>query len=152
MKAIILPIDTEIYQGTKEDPNTNIVKNVLEESGFSIEMEKVIPRDFEVTKAIFSRIIDDQIGDLIITIGGIGCAASDCVPEASKELFDREVPGLAEGMRSYMIQKDRKAMLLRGCVGIKNHCVILNLPDTTNIIKEVLEYILPEIVCLIEEL
>jgi len=152
MKAAILSVDTAIYQGVKEDPNTSILRRVLEQMGFSVEMEKAIPRDFEVVKAVVARVIEEDIAELVITIGGIGCKTDDCVPEASKAIFDREVPGIAESARAYMMRTDRSAMLLRGCAGIRKSAVIFNLPDSTKAMKEVVEYVLPEVVDLLEQL
>jgi len=152
MKAAILPVDTVIYQGAKEDPNTPVMKRVLEQVGFSVEMEKAIPKDFEVVKAVVARVVEEDIAELIITIGGIGCKADDCVPEASKEIFDREVPGIAESIRAFMMRTDRGAMLQRGCAGIRKNAVILNLPDNTKAMKEAVEYVLPEVVHLLEQL
>lgn len=152
MKAAILPVDTAIYQGAKDNPNTAILKRVLEQAGVSVVMEKAIPKDFDVVKAVVARVVEEGIAELVITIGGIGCQAEECVPEASREIIDREVPGIAESMRAYMMRTDRSAMLLRGCAGIKNNAVILNLPDSTKAMKEVMEYILPEVVRLLEQL
>ena len=150
MKAAILSADTEIYQGIKEDKCTPIVKRILEQVGFRVEMDKAIPRDYEVVKAIAARVVEEDISDIIITIGGIGCHQDDCVPEATKAILDREVPGIAEAMRGYMIRTSKRAMLTRGMAGIRKNALILNLPDSPKVIKELLDYTLPEIVHLIE--
>jgi len=152
MKAVILAVDTAIYQNLKEDKNTAVVKRMLEQVGFRIEMEKAIPRDFDVVKAIAARVVEEELGDLIITIGGIECQTEDCVPEAIKAIFDMEVPGIAESMRAYMIRTSKNAMLSRGVSGIRRKTVIINLPDRTNMMKDVLDYVLPELVELVEML
>ena len=152
MKAAILPVNTAIYQGVKEDPNTAILRRVLEQAGFSVVLEKAIPKDLDVVKAVAARVVEEDIAELVITIGGIGCQADDCVPEASEEIIDREVPGIAESMRTYMMRTDKSAMLLRGRAGIRKNSVILNLPARTKAMKEVVEYILPEVVRLLEQL
>lgn len=149
MKAVILAVDTAIYQNLKEDNNTAVVKRMLEQVGFQVVMEKSIPRDFDVVKAIAARVVEEQMGELVITIGGIECHADDCVPEATKAVLDREVPGIAESMRAYMIREDKRAMLLRGVSGIRKNALIVNLPDHTKMMKEVLNYVLPEVVDLV---
>lgn len=49
--------------------------------------------DKEVIRKILAKIADAQMADLILTIGGIGCREEDCVPEATKAVVDKEIPG-----------------------------------------------------------
>lgn len=152
MKAAILAIDTNVYQGEKEDACSPVVNRILEQVGFQVLMEKVIPKDFEVVKAITARVVEEQLTDLIITVGGEGCHESDCVPEATKAIIEREVPGMAEAMRAYMIRTSKRAMLTRGVVGIRKNTLIINLPSSPMAIREIFDYLIPEIVHLIETL
>lgn len=74
------------------------------------------------------------------------CREEDCVPEATKAVVDKEIPGIGESMRLFMTRTRKRAMLTRGTAGIRGKSLIVNLPGSPKIIKECLEYVLPEIV------
>lgn len=146
MKAVIIPVDTLIYKKLKEDTGSPIVKRMLAQVSYKVEMIQPVPNDKEVIRQVVARIADTGMADLILTIGGIGCREEDWTPEATKSIVDKEIPGLGEAMRLYMSRTRKRAMLTRGTAGIRKKTLIVNLPGSPRIIKECLEYILPEIV------
>jgi len=146
MKAAILPVDTLIYRKLKEDTCTPIVKRMLSQVSFKVELIQPVPNDKEVLRKVMARIADSGAADLILTIGGIGCREEDWAPEATKAVVDKEIPGMGEAMRLYMIRTRKRAMLTRATAGIRGNTLIVNLPGTPKVMKECLEYIMPEIV------
>ena len=146
MKVAIVPVDTLIYKKLKEDTCSEVVRRIMGQVSFKTEMIQPVPSDEEVVRKILARIADAQIADLILTIGGIGCRGEDCVPEATKSIVEKEIPGMGEAMRLYMTRTRKRSMLTRGTAGIRNKTLIVNLPGSPKVIKECLEYILPEIV------
>lgn len=146
MRAVIIPVDTLIYRKLKEDTCSQIVKRMLGQVGFRIEMIQPVPNDKEVIRQILARIADTGAADLILTIGGIGCREEDWTPEATKLIVDKEILGIGEAMRMYMTRTRKRAMLTRGTAGIRKKTLIVNLPGSPRVIKECLEYILPEVV------
>ena len=146
MRAAIIPVDTLIYQKLKEDTSSPVVKRMLGQVSFKTEMIQPVPNDKEVIRKVLARVADAGIADLVLTIGGIGCRESDWTPEATKAVVEKEIPGMGEAMRLYMIRTRKRAMLTRGTAGIRRNTLIVNLPGSPKVIKECLEYILPEIV------
>lgn len=146
MKAVIIPVDTLIYKKLKEDTGSPIVKRMLAQVSYKVEMIQPVPNDKEVIRQVIARIADTGMADLILTIGGIGCREEDWTPEATKSIVDKEIPGIGEAMRLYMSRTRKRAMLTRGTAGIRKKTLIVNLPGSPRIIKECMEYILPEIV------
>lgn len=145
MKVAIVSADTMIYRKQKDDTCSPIVRRVLDQVSFKTELVQPVPNDREVIRKILAKIADAQMADLILTIGGIGCREEDCVPEATKAVVDKEIPGIGESMRLFMTRTRKRAMLTRGTAGIRGN------PDRqssgkSKIIKECLEYVLPEIV------
>lgn len=69
----------------------------------------------------------DQV-DLVLSIGGIGIGARDRVPEATRQVLDREIPGLAERMRSVAGAEHAAMALTRGVVGLRRGVLVVNLP------------------------
>ena len=146
MRAAIIPVDTLIYKKLKEDTCSQIVKRMLSQVSYKTELIQPVPNDKEVIRNILARVADAGIADLVLTIGGIGCREEDWVPEATKSVVDKEISGMGEAMRLYMIRTRKRAMLTRGTAGIRKNTLIVNLPGSPKVIKECLEYILPEIV------
>jgi len=83
--------------------------------------------------------------DLILTVGGTGCAERDITPEATRAVIEKEVPGLAEAMRLSSMQITPHAMLQRGICGILRSTLIINLPGSKKAATENLKVILPAI-------
>ena len=89
------------------------------------------------------RIADEAIAELIVTTGGTGFSKRDCMPEATKDIIEREVPGIPEAMRAYSMTITPRAMLSRAAAGIRKGTLIVNLPGSPKAVRESLEYIIP---------
>lgn len=68
--------------------------------------------------------------DVIITCGGTGLSPRDVTPEATREVCDREVPGIAEAMRAYSMTKTRRAMLSRATAAQLGATLVVNFPGS----------------------
>ncbi|MBM3274996.1 MAG: MogA/MoaB family molybdenum cofactor biosynthesis protein [Candidatus Sericytochromatia bacterium] len=81
--------------------------------------------------------------DLIITTGGTGLGPRDVTPEATQDIIDFEVPGMAEAMRAVSLQKTPMAVLSRAVAGVRGRTLIVNLPGSHKGVRECLEALLP---------
>jgi molybdenum cofactor synthesis domain-containing protein len=79
--------------------------------------------------------------DLIVTTGGTGLAPRDVTPEATLDVIDREIPGIAETMRREGLRKTRRSMLSRAVAGVRGKTMIINLPGSPTAVRESLEAI-----------
>ena len=89
------------------------------------------------------RLCEEQAPDLILTVGGTGVRPTDWVPEATREVIEREIPGIGEAMRQESLKKMRTAMLSRGTAGIKGKALIVNLPGSPRGVKDNLAVLAP---------
>jgi len=80
--------------------------------------------------------------DLILTTGGTGFSVRDVTPEATKNIGEREVPGIAEAMRYNSLQITKRAMLSRGTAVIRKKTLVINLPGSPKAVRENLSYII----------
>ena len=81
--------------------------------------------------------------DVVLTIGGTGVRPTDWTPEATRDVIEKELPGIGEAMRQESLKKVRTAMLSRGTAGIRGKALIVNLPGSAGGAKENLAVILP---------
>jgi molybdenum cofactor synthesis domain-containing protein len=80
---------------------------------------------------------------LVVTAGGTGLGPRDVTPEATRRVIEREVPGLAEAMRSGCASSYGFAWLSRAVAGLKGTTLIVNLPGSERGATESLAVILP---------
>lgn len=79
---------------------------------------------------------DDLHCDVVITCGGSGLSPRDVTPEATRDVCDREVPGIAEGMRYHSLQITPRAMLSRALCMQRGSTLVINLPGSTKAATE----------------
>lgn len=80
---------------------------------------------------------------LIVTVGGTGLGPRDHTPEATRQVIEREAPGLAEAIRSQGAASNPFAWLSRGVAGLRGGSLIVNLPGSLRAARESLASILP---------
>ena len=85
----------------------------------------------------------DRRVDLVITIGGTGICARDVALEATRNVIDRELAGLAESMRAASAEEAPNAWLSRAIAGARRETLIVNLSGSLNSAMEELDAILP---------
>jgi molybdenum cofactor synthesis domain-containing protein len=81
--------------------------------------------------------------NLIITTGGTGLGPRDNTPEATMAVIEKQVPGLAEAMRSETLALTPMAMLSRGVCGVRSGTLIVNLPGSPKGVRESFAVIAP---------
>ncbi len=98
MRAAVLTVSTRAAAGVYADDAGPAVADVLREAGFEVLGITVIADGRrEVAEALIAACAS---ADLVVTNGGTGCTPKDLTPEATRDVIDREVPGLGEGMRA----------------------------------------------------
>ena len=115
---------------------------MLKEAGYTIAGYALLPDDRKVLADKLREICDNGEADLLITTGGTGFSARDCMPEATADVSERMVPGIPEAMRWYSLQITPRAMLSRAAAGIRKNTLIVNLPGSPKAVKENLGFIL----------
>lgn len=130
-------------RGEREDTSGAYLRQTLTEAGYEELHYLVIPDVEDTIVENLMELVDDKKVDLIITTGGTGVSPTDVTPEAMSRVVHREIPGMAEAMRSASLAKTSRAMLSRGKAGIRHESLIVNLPGSLKAAKENLEVVLP---------
>ncbi len=103
---------------------------------------EMVPDEAEQITRLLNDLVDRRV-DLIVTTGGTGISGRDVTPEATRQVIDRELPGLGEAMRVASSCVTRNAWLSRALAGIRQQTLIVNLPGSLCGAVENLGAILP---------
>lgn len=143
VKVAILTISDKGFQGKREDRSGPALEEIISHNQGEITYFKILPDEKELIKKELKDIADNGLADLILTTGGTGFSLRDLTPEATKEVIEREAPGLAEAMRAESLKKTPTAMLSRALAGIRKKTLIVNLPGSLKGAVENFEVVLP---------
>ena len=86
--------------------------------------------------AAIKRCTDDLKVDIVLTCGGSGLSPRDNTPEATRDVCEREVPGIAEAMRYHSLQITPYAMLSRAICMQRGNTIVINLPGSEKAARE----------------
>lgn len=145
MKAAILILSDKGAIGQREDTSGPAIRSWLADSGVETVRVDIIPDDFPTIQEKLSNWCDSSLADLIITCGGTGVSPRDVTPEATKGIIEKELVGFGELMRQKSLEITPMAPLSRGTAGIRNNCLIINLPGSPKAALENLEAVWPAI-------
>lgn len=147
----ILTISDKGYRGEREDLSGRVIQEMLGEEPYRFLAYRMVPDEREVIAQALRQLADEEGADLVLTTGGTGLSPRDVTPEATRDVVDREVPGMAEAMRSESLRKTPFGMLSRGVAGLRGNTLIVNLPGSPKGVRENLAVILPALPHAIEK-
>lgn len=145
IRAGIVTLSDKGSRGEREDQSGLVIRDILLANGIFTYRYQVLPDEKELLKEVLLSMCDGDGLDLVLTTGGTGLSPRDITPEATKEVIEREVPGLAEAMRAESLKKTPHAMLSRAVCGIRGQTLIVNLPGSPKAAAECLTVIMPAI-------
>ena len=148
--AAVLTLSDKGSKGEREDLAGPLIREMLAEIDATVKYYAVIPDERGL---ITERLIEySNKVDLVITTGGTGLSPRDVTPEATREVIDREIPGIAEAMRWAGLEKTKRAMLSRAVAGVRGKTLIINLPGSPKAVREGLEAVMDVIPHAIEKI
>ena len=142
LQVAILVVSSKILAGEPDTGREGLERMVRDLPG-NVMAYEVGPDDRTSIREHLVRLCDEYRPDVILTIGGTGVRPTDWAPEATRDVVDKEVPGIGEAMRQASLKKVLTAMLSRGTAGIRKDTLIINLPGSAKGAKENLAVILP---------
>jgi len=142
IRTAIITLSDKGSRGEREDKSSLIIRDMIKQIDAGVDHSEVLPDEKSIIVDVLSRLSDSGTIDLILTTGGTGVAPRDVTPEATLEVIDRNVPGMAEAMRAESLKKTPHAMISRAITGIRKQTLIVNLPGSPRAVRENLAVIL----------
>ena len=153
IRAAVVTVSDGVCRGTREDKSGPAVAARLKAAGIEVVNTRVTPDEQGEIARCLRELADAGAIGAIFTTGGTGVAARDVTPEATREVVEREIPGIGELMRAKGLQSTRFAPLSRAVAGIRGRALIINLPGSPRGAVESLDAILelvPHVLDLLE--
>ncbi len=141
-KVAVLTISDKCSKGQREDKSGKIVQELVPKLPGEVVRYEIVPDEPPMIKEKLIDYCDNLKVDLVLTDGGTGFTERDRTPEATREVIEKEVPGIPEAMRIGCLGFSPRAMLSRGIAGIRGKTLIINLPGSTKGAEESLKAVL----------
>jgi molybdopterin adenylyltransferase len=151
-KVVVITVSDRGARGEREDGSGPQIVGILQSIGMEIVGRQIIPDEKEMIRRTLIEWSDGEKTDLILTTGGTGVSPRDVTPDATREVIEREIPGMAEAMRHQSLTVTPHAMISRAMAGIRRRTLIINLPGSPKGARENLNVILPALVHAIEKI
>jgi len=129
----VLTVSDGVSHGVREDRSGDALAELLAGEGFEV-VRRVVPDESEQIARAIEELCEEA--RLVLTTGGTGLAPRDVTPEATKDVLDREAPGIAQALRADALHHTPYAQLSRGTAGTIGSTLVVNLPGSPGGVRD----------------
>ena len=137
LEAKVLTVSDGVIAGTREDRSGLALVERLTAEGYAVVDHRVC-EDGRASVGATLELMTLRCAGLVVTTGGTGFAPRDETPEGTRDILDREAPGLAEAMRLV----SPLGRLSRATAGTLGKALVLNTPGSPSGAVECLDAVL----------
>jgi cyclic pyranopterin monophosphate synthase len=143
IRAGVIVVSDSVSAGKRVDKSGKFIVKALKDKNIDVIKYKVIPDDSSAIEKLLVKYSDVFALNLIVTTGGTGLSHRDVTPEATRNVIEKEITGIAEGSRAYGQRRTPLSMLSRGVAGIRGTSLIINIPGSLRAVSESLDFLFP---------
>jgi molybdenum cofactor synthesis domain-containing protein len=136
----VLTVSDRVSRGEAEDGSGDLLEELLRGEGYEVVRRVVADERSDIAAAIHGLAAGAQV---VLTTGGTGLAKRDVTPEATRDVLEREAPGIAQALRANALHRTPYAALSRGTAGVLGDALIVNLPGSTGGCRDGFEVLAP---------
>jgi len=140
VRTAVLTVSDGVAEGSRVDESGELLAGLLGEEGYEVE-RRVVPDDRDAIAEAIAELAEEAA--VVLTTGGTGLGPRDVTPEATAEVLDRPVPGIAEALRADSLAKTPHALLSRGVAGVRGRALVVNLPGSPGGCRDGFEVLRP---------
>jgi molybdopterin adenylyltransferase len=141
LKIVVITVSDRAFRGEYPDLSGPEIKRIIDDSDIGAEVSLLLVPDEE--KEIRQAVTSSLGADYILTTGGTGLSSRDITPEVSRDICDREIPGISEMIRRESCLETRYAVFSRGFSGIKGRTILINFPGSQKAVRLATRLVLP---------
>jgi len=142
VRTAVLTISTTRARGEGEDASGARLAQLAEQAGCEVVAHDLVGDERDAIERALRGYVEDGLA-LVLTTGGTGLTPDDVTPEATREVIEREAPGIAEALRAEALRHTPMGMLSRGVAGVAGGTLIVNLPGSPKAIDELFPVLAP---------
>ncbi|MFA4930057.1 MAG: MogA/MoaB family molybdenum cofactor biosynthesis protein, partial [Patulibacter sp.] len=139
----LLTVSTSRADGPADDPGSVALRELAAALGAQVVVADRVRDDRSAIGARIAAFADDDAVDVVLTAGGTGMTLDDVTPEATRDVCDRQVPGIAEALRQASQQHTHAWPLSRGVAAARGRTLVVNLPGSPKAAAEALPVLAP---------
>ena len=143
LRVAIITVSDRSARGEREDLSGPAAREeltgILSDHDVAFDL-KLVPDDTGQLREALGGFIREGF-DFIFTTGGTGIGSRDITPEVTKEIVEKELPGIGEAMRSFSMGITKNAMLSRATAGLSGGTLVINLPGSPKAVREILNFL-----------
>jgi molybdopterin adenylyltransferase len=142
-RIAILTASDKGSAGQRADLSGDAIATRCAEAGHVVTRRTIVSDDRPAIAAILRAWADDAAADIVLTTGGTGLTPRDLTPEATRDVAERDVPGIPIALALNGLAKTPYAALTRGLAVTRGNTLIINLPGSPRAVNEALDVLLP---------
>ena len=139
----VLTASDRSARGERPDLSGPALVGLVLAQGWQVILQGVLPDERGLLAQTMMNWVDGGEIDVLLVTGGTGFAPRDVTPEATRDVIEREAPGLPEAMRAASLKVTPHAMLSRLVAGTRGQTLIINLPGSPKGAMENFQVLLP---------
>lgn len=141
LEIMVITVSDRAYRGEYKDLSGPKIKEIIEASEVQARVEvSVVPDEPDKIKEVLLANLDK---DYILTTGGTGLSPRDITPDVTREVCEREIPGISEMLRFESYKETKNAVLSRGYAGVRGKTIIINFPGSVKAVTLCTHLVLP---------
>ena len=131
--AIVTCSDTRTIQ---EDTAGAALEQLIADNGWECASRVIVKDERADIAAAIVEACDAIDADIVLTCGGSGLSLRDVTPEATQDVCDRNVPGIAEAMRAHSLAITPVDMISRPLCMQRGRHIVINFPGSEKAARE----------------